>query len=137
MFGLSVPDFIMLLIYLVGITIVGLWTAKGIKSVADFSMGGRRFGTAFMIMHNFGTGTHSSQAVTVAAKTYTNGLSGIWYHWFWLFITPFYWLTAPIFRRLRGLTTGDYFEARYDRSVSGLYAAVAMLMGTGGRGVAV
>jgi len=75
----------------------------------------------------FGSGTHSDQAVSVSAKTYSTGVSGIWYQWLWLFVTPFFWLIAPFFRRMRAVTTGDFFEVRYGRSVSGLYAAMGIL----------
>ena len=57
------------------------------------------------------------EAVSVASKTYTNGISGIWYQWLYLFATPFYWLIAPMMRRFRALTTGDIFELRYNKSV--------------------
>ncbi|MCG8419225.1 MAG: sodium:solute symporter family protein [Proteobacteria bacterium] len=102
--------------------------------MADFVMP-RRFGKAMMLMHAFGTGTHSDQAVSVASKTYTNGLTGIWYQWLYLFCTPFYWLIAPIMRRFRALTTADVFEARYDRSVSILFAVVGLLWYTVNMGV--
>jgi len=80
-----------------------------------------------MAFFMFGSGTHSDQAVSVAAKTYSSGASGIWYQWLWLFVTPFFWLIAPFFRRMRAVTTGDYFEIRYGRSVSGLYAVMGIL----------
>lgn len=96
-----------------------------VRTMGDYFMP-RRFGKATMIMHSFGTGTHSDQAVSVASKTFTNGLSGIWYQWLWLFATPFYWLIAPVMRRFRALTTGDVFEARYNRSVAMLFAVVGM-----------
>jgi Na+/proline symporter len=63
----------------------------------------------------------------VASKSYTNGLSGIWYQWLWLPVTPFYWLIAPVFRRFRAITTSDVFEARYNPSVGMLYALVGVL----------
>jgi Na+/proline symporter len=63
----------------------------------------------------------------VASKSFTNGLSGIWYQWLWLFATPFYWLIAPVMRRFRAITTGDVFEARFNPSVAMLYAVVGML----------
>jgi Na+/proline symporter len=78
-------------------------------------------------MFSFGTGTHSDQAVSVASKSFTNGLSGIWYQWLWLPVTPFYWLIAPVFRRFRAITTSDVFEARYNPSVGMLYAVVGVL----------
>jgi len=102
---------------------IGLWSAKKIKTSADFFMP-RRFGKVMMIMFSFGAGTHSDQAVSVASKSFTNGLSGIWYQWLWLPATPFYWLIAPVFRRFRAITTADVFEARYNSSVAVLYAVV-------------
>ena len=54
------------------------------------------------------------------------GLGGIWYQWMWLFSTPFYWLIAPIMRRLRVTTTGDFFRIRYGKSLEMLYALVAL-----------
>jgi Na+/proline symporter len=105
---------------------IGVWSARKIKTSADFFMP-RRFGKAMMIMFSFGTGTHSDQAVSVASKSFTNGLSGIWYQWLWLPVTPFYWLIAPVFRRFRAITTSDVFEARYSPSVAMLYAVVGVL----------
>lgn len=122
---LHLADFIVLALYFLGIIVMGLWMARRINNFSEFVMP-RRFGKVMMMMHTFGTGTHSDQAVAVAAKTYSNGLSGIWYQWLWLFATPFYWLIAPMMRRFRALTTADVFEARYDRSVSMLYAVVSL-----------
>ncbi len=119
-------DIVVLVVYLVGITLIGLWSARKIKNSADFFMP-RRFGKVFMIMFSFGTGTHSDQAVSVASKSFTNGLSGIWYQWLWLPVTPFYWLIAPVFRRFRAITTSDVFEARFNPSVAMLFAVVGIL----------
>ena len=119
-------DIVCLVLYLVVITGVGVWAARLVRNMRDFFMP-RRFGKVMMITHSFGTGTHSDQAVSVASKTFAAGLSGIWYQWLWLFATPFYWLIAPVMRRFRAITTGDVFEARFDRSVAGLFAIVGML----------
>lgn len=126
MLGLHTADVITIILYLLGITAIGIWSAKMVKSMGDFFMP-RKFGKSMLIMHGFGTGTHSDQGVSVASKTYTNGLSGIWYEWLWLFATPFYWLIAPVMRRFRAFTTADVFEARFNKSVSMLYALVGML----------
>ncbi|UCC98882.1 MAG: sodium:solute symporter family protein [Phycisphaerales bacterium] len=127
MLGLELVDWIVIVIYLLGITFIGLWAVKKVRSSASFFIGDRKFGKVMMAFFMFGSGTHSEQAVSVAAKTYSNGASGIWYQWLWLFVTPFFWLIAPFFRRMRAVTTGDYFEIRYGRSVSGLYAAMGIL----------
>lgn len=125
MLGLHIADVFVLGLYLVGVTVIGVWAARRIRNVADFFMP-RRFGKVMMITHGFGTGTHSDQAVSVASKSFTNGLSGIWYQWLWLFATPFYWLIAPVMRRFRAITTADVFEARFSPSVAMLFAVVGM-----------
>ena len=124
--GLHKADYGILGLYLIGITFIGIWAARKIKTSGDFFMP-RKFGKIFMIMFSFGSGTHSDQAVSVASKSFTNGLSGIWYQWLWLPVTPFYWLIAPIFRRFRAITTADVFDKRFNPSVSMLYAVVGML----------
>jgi Na+/proline symporter len=123
--GLHIADVLVLGLYLIGVTVIGIWAARSIRNIADFFMP-RKFGKAMMVTHAFGTGTHSDQAVSVASKSFTNGLSGIWYQWLWLFATPFYWLIAPVMRRFRAITTADVFEARYNVSVAMLFAVVGM-----------
>ncbi len=127
MLGLELIDWLVIVIYLLVITFVGFWAVKKVRSSASFFMGDRKFGKVMMAFFMFGSGTHSDQAVAVASKTYSSGASGIWYQWLWLFVTPFFWLIAPFFRRMRAITTGDYFEVRYGRSVSGLYAVMGIL----------
>jgi len=124
-FGLQATDLVFLIVYLLATAILGIWVGKGAKATSEFFMP-RRFGKLMMIMNAFGTGTASDQAVTVASGTARSGLSGIWYQWLWLFVTPFYWLIAPLFRRFRAVTTADVYELRFDRSVAGLFAVVGM-----------
>lgn len=141
MTGIHSIDIAVIAVYLVAVTALGIWTTRRTRNLSDFFMP-RRFGKGMMIMHAFGTGTASDQAVTVAAATFKGGLSGIWYQWLWLFVTPFYWLIAPIFRRFRAVTTADVYELRFDRSVAVLFALVGianmsvkiglMLKGAGG-----
>jgi SSS family transporter len=126
MLGIAWQDWIALGIYLLGITAIGIWTARKVQDTSDFFIGGRRFGKVFMVFFSFGAGTNGNQAVGVASKTFSNGLSGIWYQWLWLFATPFYWLIAPVFRRMRALTTGDYFEYRYGGGTDALYTLVGI-----------
>jgi Na+/proline symporter len=126
MYGLHPVDLAVIVVYLVGVTFLGVWSGRFIKNIGDFFMP-RRFGKTFMIMHAFGTGTASDQAVLVAAQTYSQGVSGIWWQWLWLPVTPFYWLIAPIMRRLRAVTTADVYELRFDRSVAVLFAIVGII----------
>lgn len=127
MLGVEGIDWVVIAVYLVGITAIGIWAMKKVKSAASFFIGDRKFGKWMMMFFMFGSGTHSDQAVGVAAKTYQSGVSGIWYQWLWLFVTPFYWIAAPVFRRMRAVTTGDYFEIRYGQGMSVLFALMGML----------
>ncbi len=127
MFGISIPDLFVLLAYLVGITVIGIWTSKKIKSTGDFFMANRRFGKVMMIAQAFGAGTHTDQPVTVTGAAYTTGLAGIWYQWMWIFSTPFYWIIAPIYRRLRYITMADFFKERYGNSLAILYTFMGLL----------
>ena len=127
-------DLVALLLYFIVVTCIGVWAARRVKNMSDYVLP-RRFGKLLMIFFGFGAGTHSDQAVSVASKSYTNGISGIWYQWLWLFATPFYWLIAPVMRRFRAITTADVFELRYDRSVAMLFAIVGLMQYTVNIGV--
>jgi len=78
-----------------------------------------------MIMHAFGAGTHPGNVAGVMSEATVSGASGIWISWMWLFGTPFYWLIAPIIRRMRCLTMADYFQERFGKAASVLYIMVA------------
>ena len=57
MLGLSIVDFFVLFVYLIGITLLGIYSMKKIKGVSDFIMP-RRFGKWMLTLHAFGSGTH-------------------------------------------------------------------------------
>ncbi|MCH1507343.1 MAG: sodium:solute symporter family protein [Verrucomicrobiales bacterium] len=126
MFGLALLDAIVIVGYLLGITALGIWTGRRVRGTSDFFMP-RKFGKGMMMMHAFGTGTASDQAVVVSAGTFKHGLSGIWFQWLWMFNTPFYWLIAPIFRRLRANTIADVYRLRFGPSVAILFALVGII----------
>ena len=97
-FGFTWLDWLVIIVYLIGITIIGSWALKKVKSAASFFISDRKSGKIMMMFYTFGTGTHSDQAVSVAAKTYGSGASGIWYQWLWLFVTPFFCSSNTICR---------------------------------------
>ncbi len=126
-FGLSFFDISVILIYFSVIIYLG-WRAKNkVKNSGDYFMGGRRGSKITMIANALGAGTHTDQAIAVAGATYHIGLAGIWYQWVWLFATPFYWMLAPIYRRVRYVTTGDFFEERYGSKVGAAYSIMGLL----------
>lgn len=120
--GLHWADWLLLLAYLVGVTALGVWSHRRVHNMVDYFMGGRRFGKVFLVFFAFGAGTSSDQAISVVAGTWRAGLPGIWWQFLWLWSTPFYWMIAPIIRRMRAITTSDFFEARFDTSTATLYS---------------
>ena len=124
--SLSTPDILALVVYLGALVVIGFWVSRKVKSMEDFVMP-KRFGKVLMITFSFGTGTHADEAVGVSSKSFTNGVSGIWYQWLYLFCTPFYWLIAPMMKRFRAITTADIYEARYGRSMAYLYTLIGIL----------
>ena len=126
-FGLKLIDLAMIVAYFVrghGDRLLGV--AQGQDRGRTSSWAAGKFGKGLLTMHWLCTGTHSEMAVQVAGATARVGLGGIWYQWMWLFSTPFYWLMAPVTRRLRVTTTGDFFRIRYGRGLEMLYALVAL-----------
>lgn len=127
MFGLHPYDFAVVVIYLLIVSAVGLWFARRVKDTNHYFLGNRSFGKLLMIGQSFGIGTHADQPVGTAGKAYQIGYSGLWFGWKFIFCTPFYWLLAPIYRRLRFTTSADYMEARYGRRIGLLYGIYAII----------
>lgn len=126
--GMHWLDWAVLAGYFVLIVVIGLWSLKKVKDMSDFFMGGRRFGKVFMMFFAFGAGTSSEQAISVVAASYRVGLAGIWWQFLWLWATPFYWIVAPTMRRMRALTTADFFEHRYNSKTATLYSVAGIVM---------
>ncbi len=119
-------DWAVILAYLAMVIAVGLWAARKVKGTADYFIGGRGFSVWLVIGQAFGVGTHAEMPVSLAGKVYQSGYSGIWYQWKNLFITPFYWLLAPLFRRFQRTTTGEVYEDRYGAWMGVVYTVFAL-----------
>ncbi|MEA1996201.1 MAG: sodium:solute symporter family protein, partial [Gemmatimonadota bacterium] len=121
-------DYTVIAAYMIGVAGIGFWAMRSIRDTEDFFLGGRRFGKVFSIFLQFGAGTSSDMPVSVARESFRNGMSGIWAVMLWLFITPFYWLIAPWYRRLRLVTIGDYFTERFQSEAMGAAYALFSLL---------
>jgi Na+/proline symporter len=119
-------DWTVIVAYFVLIMIVGLIAGRRIKQTDDYFLGHRGFSVWLVIAQAFGVGTHAEMPVSLAGKVYLTGYSGIWYQWKNLFITPFYWILAPLFRRFRRTTTGEVYEDRYGNFMGAVYTVFAL-----------
>ena len=119
-------DWAVLVAYLVIITAIGLVVGYRVRQSGEYFLGGRRFGPWLMIGQSFGVGTHAEMPVALAGAVYSVGASAIWFQWKNLFITPFYWLMAPVFRRIRRTTMAELTEDRYGSWMGAIYIVFAV-----------
>ena len=124
--NISTLDWAVLVAYFVAITAIGLIVGYRVRRSGEYFLGDRRFGPWLMIGQSFGVGTHAEMPVALAGAVYTSGASGIWFQWKNLFITPFYWIMAPVFRRIRRTTMAEFTEDRYGPWMSAIYIVFAV-----------
>ena len=129
MFGLTVIDIAVIVVYFVGMIGIGLWSMSRIKNQEDYFLGGRRFGKIIQTFASFGQSTTADNSVGAVTTTFTNGIAGIWSSLLYLPSTPIYWMVAPWMRRLRLLTLGDFFEERYgSKRMAATYAVLGSIV---------
>ena len=124
--SLQAVDWVVIALYFAMMVAVGLGVARRVKKTADYFLGNRSFSVWLVIGQALGVGTHAEMPVSLAGKVYQSGYAGIWYQWKNLFITPFYWVLAPLFRRFRRTTIGEVYEDRYGDWMGAVYTAFAL-----------
>lgn len=121
-------DYLVLIGYFGVVLRIGQLAMRRVRKQEDYFLGGRSFGRAVQAFAAFGAGTGSSDPVNTARTSFTSGMSGIWSTMSWLFVTPFYWIAATWYRRMRHLTLGDWFVERYEsRPMGAAYTAFGIL----------
>jgi len=119
-------DWAVIAAYFAMMVAVGLYAARRVRQTSDYFLGNRSFNVWLVVGQALGVGTHAEMPVSLAGKVYQSGYAGIWYQWKNLFITPFYWILAPLFRRFRRTTTGEVYEDRYGDWMGAVYVAFAL-----------
>jgi len=116
---MQTADIVVLIGYFLVMLAIGIVCALRVKKQEDYFMGGRSFGKLLQTFAAFGAGTGSQEPINVGRTTWTSGLSGVWSVLMWLFVTPFYWIFAIWYRRMRHITFGDWFVERYESKAMG------------------
>lgn len=124
--NISTLDWAVLIAYLVIITAIGLIAGWRVRKSGEYFLAERSFGPWLMIGQSFGVGTHAEMPVALAGAVYSFGASAIWFQWKNLFITPFYWLMAPLFRRIRRTTMAEFTDDRYGPWMGVVYILFAI-----------
>ncbi len=121
-------DWIVVAILVLMLMVIAIVSSRRLKAPVEYYTGGRRTGLFQLIMFSFGSGTSADSQGSVMSGAWRAGLSGLWWQFLWLPITPFYWILAPLLRRLRAVTTADFFAMRFGRSTSLLYSIYGMII---------
>src|SRR6186997_2779408 len=124
--SLTSLDWAVITVYFVVITVIGLYVGARVRKTGEYFLGQRKFGPWLMIGQSFGVGTHAEMPVALAGAVYTSGASAIWFQWKNLFATPFYWIMAPVFRRVRRTTMAEFTEDRYGPWMGAIYIVFAV-----------
>jgi len=70
----------------------------------------------------FGSGTATDSTSTVMSAVWRAGIAGVWWQLVWVLVTPIFWVLAPILRRLRAVTTADFFDSIWRQHVDSVFA---------------
>ncbi len=126
--GFRFWDLAVIVVYLATITGIGVYTARKVKTVGDFFLGGRKFGKLLTASRDFALGTSTDEPVITVGQCYAIGLPGVWFVLMNMIGTPFYWLIRPWFRRLRLYTMGDFCQLRFGKSFGYFYSFFGLLL---------
>ena len=127
--GLHILDAGMIFIYFFAMIWIGVRLHSRMTSTDEYYLAGRRMGKVYQFFLNFGASTDASQAAAVSREIYRQGIAGMWIQYLVLFLTPFYWFTTLLFRRVRLVTVGDFFTERFDsKFLGGSYAIFTIFM---------
>lgn len=129
--GLHLADWLVLLLYLVGMIWIGRATSGSVHGQNDFFLAGRKLGRIYQFFLNFGNMTDASGAVKTSSLVYSQGVGGVWLTFQTLFMTPYYWFVMPWFRRARVTTMADLFTERFGgKSLTVIYAIAGIIVNT-------
>ena len=120
-------DLTVIIVYVIGITLYGLWVARKTRTTEGYFLAGRKLKWWTMMGQAFGTGTHAEMPVAQAGASFSNGFATIWYQWKNLLITPFYWLIGPWYRRSERTTIAEMVNDRYGKEMRLFYTLFAIV----------
>jgi len=128
-FGIHWFDFSIVLAYFAVIIYVGvIYGGRKTHTMGDFLVAGGKWGSIISFIFVFASAIAGNEAVVVSGQAYKTGLSGVWYWWNWLFVTPIYLLLATYFRRARVYNLSEFFEMRYDKYTPAAYSVFGTII---------
>ncbi|MBM3780772.1 MAG: sodium:solute symporter family protein [Acidobacteria bacterium] len=123
------PYLLLLLVYAVALTGIGLWIGRLVKGSSDFFVAGRSLSAPLLFSTVLAANIGAGSTVGAAGLAYNEGLSA----WWWngsaaigsvalaLWVGPTIWRLAA---QHGFYTVGDFLEFRYGRTVRGVVSAL-------------
>lgn len=124
--GTSV-DWIIMVVYFIGIMLFGTYFGKYNKTTQDFFFGGRRFSWWLIAFSIVATGVGSHSFLKYSAKGFESGFSSTMAYmndWFFVPFFLFGWLPIIVYTKIRSIP--EYFEKRFSPAVR-LLATILLL----------
>ncbi|NUN10435.1 MAG: sodium:solute symporter family protein [Ignavibacteriaceae bacterium] len=111
-------DWIIMVVYFIGIMLFGTYFGKYNKSTQDFFFGGRRFDWWLIAFSIVATGVGSHSFLKYSAKGFEAGFSSTMAYmndWFFVPFFLFGWLPIIVYTKIRSIP--EYFEKRFSPAV--------------------
>lgn len=108
-------DYIVLIIYMLGVLFCGTWFGRNTKSTSEFFFGGHRFSWWLVGISCIATLIGSYSFIFYSERGYTNGLSAAMNYTMDWYVLPLFlliWLPIIYFTRIKSIP--EYFERRFD-----------------------
>lgn len=132
----TTTDWVVMIIYFIGIMLFGSYFAKYNRSTTDFFFGGRRFAWWLITVSIVATGVGSHSFVKYSAKGFEYGLSSTMTYmndWFFMPFFLFGWLPIVVYTKIRSIP--EYFERRFSPTVRQIATVFQLLYMIGYLGI--
>jgi solute:Na+ symporter, SSS family len=123
---------VLLIVYSLVVVVLGLWSARFVKTSSAFFVAGRSLGPGLIFSSMLAANIGAGSTIGAAGLAYRDGISAWWWvgsaglgsFVFAFWVAPKLWLLA---RDNDFFTTGDFLEHRYNAAVRGLATALVAL----------
>jgi len=122
-------DLAVVIIYFVGIFILGLWVARSNKTSVDLFLGGRTFTWGLIGLSIFASNISSSTIIGLSGAAYSSGIVQSVYEWMAgvaLLIAA--GIFIPMYLRSKITTVPEFLELRYDSRSRKFFSIVTIFM---------
>ena len=106
---MTAADGIVLACVVLLLPVVAARVGRRVSTPDEYFTGGQRTSLLQLVFFMFGSGTATDSTSTVMSSVWRYGIAGVWWQLIWVLVAPFFWVLAPLLRRLRAVTTADFF----------------------------